>query len=192
MTTEQTAGPSNSQNNTAVPPGDPGVEEVVRVTKMVHREIADILERSHRQNSKFVYNSESYISHEKVLEAVRYALQDLDNVEISYGRTGMFPALTKYVGYIGYWVAKLKPITEVRTASPRPNEPDPEMLDVNEKIVFPLINRLIYRIVQAGGGSIAISGSAAETRFVRNHLVICSRIASSRNLAVSYRAGWLS
>jgi|SRR5580698_3801460 hypothetical protein len=120
-------------------------QTAAEIASILHAEVVDILETSRKADHRLVYEPSKVVSPEKLLEAVRYALRDLDRLEVDQKQEF---SITKYVGYLGFWFAKLKPLTNVQLRAEGVGTTSVEVLDVNEKVVFPLLRRLLLRMTR--------------------------------------------
>ncbi len=103
-----------------------------------------------------VYDPDTVISDDKMLQVALYAMRDLDRVNRDQeGRT----AVSKYVGYIGFWFSKLKPVNsvwrlnaaiqgvDVTSASRVPDAR--EIIDINERMALIVMERVFWKLVYA-------------------------------------------
>jgi hypothetical protein len=118
--------------------------QAVEISAILHAEALDILAVAHSKNGRLTY-TEASVAPEKVLESVRYALRDFDRLELDQKQEF---SLTKFVGYLGYWFAKLKPLANVHLLAESAANEIRDVLDINEKVVFELIRRLMLRMTR--------------------------------------------
>ncbi len=132
----------------SAPQGDSEADrqEAIKLARIVHSEVLEILEKTRKSNSRFVFDEDAVISSEKLRDVVRYALRDLKRLEVDQKSE---VSITKYVGYIAFWFAKLKPLTRVDMLADGVGTGSAEIMDINEKIVMPLTARLLAAIVFA-------------------------------------------
>jgi hypothetical protein len=114
------------------------------IAAIIHAEALDILAVAHSHNGRVTY-MDSSVAPEKVLESVRYALRDFDRLELDQKQEF---SLTKFVGYLGFWFAKLKPLANIQLLDAGTDPETRDILDINEKIVFELMRRLMLRMTR--------------------------------------------
>jgi hypothetical protein len=88
----------------------------------------------------FYSNEEDVLSRGRIAQVARYASYDIDRSHIEQDAE---MSLSKYVAYIVYWFARLKPIRPVYRQW---GGKDVEILDINERVALQLIQWLVLRI----------------------------------------------
>jgi len=121
-------------------------QEIIAVSAILHHEVSLMLKSARDYSSRFAYDEDDAVSMPRITDAVKYALRDLDRLDDEQAKGS---SLTKFLGYIGFWFAKLKPIMRVDVLRDGTVE-DSEILNINEQFVFPLLRRLMIRMTREG------------------------------------------
>jgi hypothetical protein len=123
---------------------DPVTDELV---DRIRVETLEILEYQNRWTGGRVhFDARRVISNDCIREVVHYVQRDLERLERDHD-DGL--SITKYLGYVGFWFAKLKPIRLV-TLDPVPGTQGraQQVLDINEQVAIILMDRLLWIMVR--------------------------------------------
>lgn len=129
-----------------VPAGHPPEvtpEEIAALAATIIEDVKDMLAKSHAGGGELLYDEKEPISEEGALQVASYALRDIRRLEQDQ-KKGV--SVSKYVAYVGFWLGKLKPVGKV---SLNRNHQTDEILDINERLVLPLMDRLLLMMARA-------------------------------------------
>ena len=121
-------------------------DEVDGLASNITHVALDILREANEADGHIVFDVENVLSDERVRQVAKYALRDLKRLEVDQNSK---VAITKYVGYIGFWFSKLKPIKVLYRLSANGDETQTEIADINESLAVYLMNVFFWALTRA-------------------------------------------
>jgi hypothetical protein len=119
-------------------------EEISSLVSLLTTETFEVLDAQRRHaNGRLHYEREELISSQCMADVARYAIRDLERLEPNHDDG---PSITKYLGYVGFWYAKLKPVGTVKIDPPSGHGDPIEIVDVNEQLALFIMDMLLWRI----------------------------------------------
>lgn len=118
--------------------------EVTKLAADLADHVQDILLASNTAARSVLFDPESCMSDERMFEVAKYVYRDLGRLEKDQdGRV----AISKIVGYIAFWFAKLKPLNSVFVVEVGGQQKENELCDINEQVAALLIERIFWDLV---------------------------------------------
>lgn len=117
---------------------------VTKLAADLGNHVQEILLGSNTANRSILFDPSSCMSDEKLFQVAEYVYRDLGRLEKDQnGRV----AISKIVGYIAFWFAKLKPLNSVFVVEVSGEKQENELCDINERVAALLIERFFWGMI---------------------------------------------
>ena len=128
-------------------PSPASQSDVETLTDELKERVLGLLENAHAVSGTVVFDPDESISSFRIAEVAERAIRDLRHIEEDH-LGGIL--ITKYLGYIGYWFAHLKPVSNVRVLRQIDGESVAEdILGINEQLSVLLLSQFLWSITFA-------------------------------------------
>lgn len=116
-------------------------ERAIRLAADIEDYIEDILMSSLTGGIRLLFDPMTYLSYDRILEVALYALRDFKRISVDQEK-GV--SVTKLAGYIGFWFAKIKPISSIHIGGGDGEDIKTEFTEVNEEAAIILMDQLLW------------------------------------------------
>ncbi len=106
-------------------------------------EVTDLAENAHRLIERYLHeiNVEAHISKKTIVELAYFFYRDIYRIKVQQND---HVTAAKFAGYLGFWIRKLKPISEAFNIGANKEDPNLEIIEINELAALQIaINVLI-------------------------------------------------
>jgi hypothetical protein len=134
---------------------DSDKEKIARLADEITEHVEVILASANVGSSgKLTYVAADVVSIDRILTVSAYVMRDLARVNKDQKDS---TSVAKFVGYIGFWFSKIKPINVVKKCTIDKNgvPVDREIQDINERVALVLMDRALLRLASASDLSIS-------------------------------------